>query len=173
MSSSWDDMRKAKEDEYFQKRNREAMERLAQKKAAQQLRKSPVTGKEMVQETVAGVVVDYCAESGGIFLDNGELEALRLACESSNISDLEALLAKLSSLGAGKQGVHSGPKLSPISGEPMETLSIDGLQVDRCSKSGAIWLDGGELEQLLDFGSNRQGTAKGVLQGFISRLLGL
>ena len=43
---------------------------------------------------------------------------------------------------------------SPISGEAMETIEIEGVKVDRCKQSGGIWLDAGELEQLLHKGSN-------------------
>jgi Transcription factor zinc-finger len=41
------------------------------------------------------------------------------------------------------------PRLSPITGEPMEQVVIDGVVVDKCKTSGGIWLDAGELEQLI------------------------
>lgn len=39
---------------------------------------------------------------------------------------------------------------SPITGEPMETIAFRGVLIDRCPKSGGVWLDAGELEQILD-----------------------
>lgn len=77
MSDSWKDMKDAKEGIYFEKKNNEALERL--KKKQQNISKprlSPVTGKELVQEVILGVVVDRCQESGGVWLDAGELEQI-------------------------------------------------------------------------------------------------
>ena len=75
MSKGWDEMRRAKEESYFDKKNREALERL-QKKEGEKPRLSPITGEPMVQEVLNGVVIDRCKESGGIWLDAGELEEL-------------------------------------------------------------------------------------------------
>ena len=74
--SSWDDMRRAKEGSYFEKKNREALERLKKKSEEEKPRPSPITGKPMEQVVLNGVVIDRCAESGGIWLDAGELEEL-------------------------------------------------------------------------------------------------
>jgi hypothetical protein len=69
-------MGKAKEESYFEKKNREALERLAKKNDEDAPRPSPITGKPMVQEVLSGVVIDRCPDSGGIWLDAGELEQL-------------------------------------------------------------------------------------------------
>lgn len=42
------------------------------------------------------------------------------------------------------------PRLSPITGEVMVEEVIDGVVVDRCPSSNGIWLDAGELEQLIE-----------------------
>lgn len=76
MSNSWDDMRKAKEDSYFDKKNNEALERLAKKQEAEKPRLSPITGKAMEQVVLSGVVIDRCTDTGGVWLDAGELEQL-------------------------------------------------------------------------------------------------
>lgn len=68
-------MRKAKEDEYFEKKNKEALMRLAEK-SKDKPRLSPVTGQPMEQIVINGVVVDRCPTSKGIWLDAGELEQL-------------------------------------------------------------------------------------------------
>ena len=72
MTESWDEMRKAKEDQFFEKANKDAMARIAKK---EQL-KSPVSGEPMIQETAYGVVIERCPTSGGIWLDKGELEKI-------------------------------------------------------------------------------------------------
>ena len=35
------------------------------------------------------------------------------------------------------------PRLSPVSGEPMEQEVLMGVVIDRCKSSGGIWLDAG------------------------------
>jgi len=76
MSDKWDDMRRAKEESYFEKKNREALERLKQKKEDEKPRLSPVSGNPLIQEVLNGVVIDRCPDSGGVWLDAGELEEL-------------------------------------------------------------------------------------------------
>ena len=77
MNDSWEDMRKAKEDQYFSKENEAALARLkARASASEKPRLSPISGKPMKQVTLMGVVIDQCEETGGIWLDNGELDAL-------------------------------------------------------------------------------------------------
>ena len=75
MSNAWDDMKKAKEDSYFAKKNTEALQRLATKQQTSP-RRSPITGEPMEQIVVHGVVIDRCPTSGGIWLEVGELEQL-------------------------------------------------------------------------------------------------
>ena len=91
MSDTWDEMRRAKEDQYFSKENEEALKRIKLRKAEDKPRLSPITGKPMKQVTLMGVVIDQCDDSGGIWLDRGELEQLNKAAakqESSIFSNL-------------------------------------------------------------------------------------
>jgi len=76
MSDVVDKMAKAQEESYFDKKNREALERLKKKKEEEKPRLSPISGEPLVQEVLHGVVIDKCAQSGGIWLDAGELEEL-------------------------------------------------------------------------------------------------
>jgi Zn-finger nucleic acid-binding protein len=79
MSNSWDDRRRALEEEYIERQNKAALESLARKSEshlAESPLKSPVSGKPMTREQILGVTIDRCTESGGIWLDKGELEAL-------------------------------------------------------------------------------------------------
>ncbi len=76
MTDSWDTMKKAKEDSYFEKKNNEALARLAKKENDEKTLNSPVTGEPMEKLVIDGIVVDKCTVSGGIWLDAGELEQL-------------------------------------------------------------------------------------------------
>jgi hypothetical protein len=76
MSNSWKDRKRALEEGYFDKQNKAALERISAKLQAVKARVSPVTGKDMEQITVMGVVIDRCKDSGGIWLDGGELEQI-------------------------------------------------------------------------------------------------
>lgn len=74
-SKAWDDRRKAQEEEFFKKQNEAALKRI-QEREAEKPRLSPISGKPMEQITYMGVVIDKCSESGGIWLDAGELEQI-------------------------------------------------------------------------------------------------
>jgi len=92
MSDAWNDMRKAKEESYFDKKNREAVERLKVKEGDAP-RPSPITGEPMLQEVIAGVVIDRCPKSGGIWLDAGELEQLIEASKKEDADSESNFLA--------------------------------------------------------------------------------
>jgi Zn-finger nucleic acid-binding protein len=176
MSDSWDDRRKAQEDGYFENLNKQALARLALKKE-QPARSSPATGKPMEHITIMGVVADRCLESGGIWLDAGELEQILHAAKGSSASlqDFVGTLPTISpgavNLGAGNSGagpVTSGQK-SPITGEPMQQEKILGITIERCKSSQGIWLDARELDRLIR--SSHQSLASSVAE-FFSMVLG-
>ncbi len=77
----WNEMRKAKEDMYFAEQEKAALERM--KKRAKE-RPSPITGRPMEQVNFKGVVIDRCVDSGGIWLDAGELEQIIKASTQEN-----------------------------------------------------------------------------------------
>jgi hypothetical protein len=77
MSDAWDEMKRAKEDQYFDKLNQEALGRIKKRSPDEtKPRISPINGKPMKQEALMGVIVDRCVDTGGIFLDAGELEQI-------------------------------------------------------------------------------------------------
>lgn len=80
-SDSWKKMERAKEDAYFEKQNQEALKRFGNKGKP---RLSPITGKPMEEVTFMGVAIDQCPDSGGIWLDAGEFEALLGAAKSQD-----------------------------------------------------------------------------------------
>ena len=100
MSDSLEQRRKALEDSYFQKMEEEAIKRLGERQNAGQERKSPITGKPMEQINISGIVVDRCVDSGGIFLDAGELAEIikaSMQAEAENSGWLGGFLKKLKS----------------------------------------------------------------------------
>ncbi len=160
MSDAWEERRLAQEEGYFDTLNKQALQRLAAKKG-QPARLSPVSGKAMEVVTVMGVIIDRCSESGGVWLDAGELEQLIEAAKDSTASlkdFLELLPAPSASTSV------TGGKPSPITGKPMNQDKVLGVAIDRCPESGGIWLDSAELKRLLE--SSHQTLASGVRDFF-------
>ncbi|MEM7622876.1 MAG: zf-TFIIB domain-containing protein [Planctomycetota bacterium] len=50
--------------------------------------------------------------------------------------------------------------VNPLNDEPMEKLQIGNVKIDRCAKTGAIWLDRGELAQLALLDAKHKGLIK-------------
>jgi len=73
-----DDLKKAKlrENAYFEKIEAEAKKRIKEKLENEKVRLSPVSGNPLVPVNMSGVIVDQCPDSGGVWLDKGELEEL-------------------------------------------------------------------------------------------------
>ncbi len=76
MSDSWDERRKAQEEQFFEKENERAIKKLQAEKDSHKPRLSPASGKAMTHTSIAGVTVYRCPDSGGIWLESGQLEAI-------------------------------------------------------------------------------------------------
>ena len=84
MSDSFDDRRKALEEEYFRRKEQESLEKLRQQMQAETANreadaasfKCPKDGGVLAQVAFEGVQIDRCATCGGVWLDAGELEQL-------------------------------------------------------------------------------------------------
>lgn len=74
MSDGFDERKKALEEGFFEKVNKQKLEDLSKKGTGHRM--SPVTGKPMIREVIHGVSIDRCEDSKGIWLDAGELEEL-------------------------------------------------------------------------------------------------
>jgi len=78
------DAEKAREDQYFAKRDRELVEKLREQKEGEQeaelksaaSMRCPKCGEKLVGRVVHGVTVDDCPACGGLWLDKGEFEDL-------------------------------------------------------------------------------------------------
>ncbi len=82
MANKWDDRKKAMEDEYFVKKEKELIQKLKAKQE-QELRKSaqemcrmrcPKCGEPLKERSFQKILIDQCTGCGGIWLDPGELE---------------------------------------------------------------------------------------------------
>jgi Zn-finger nucleic acid-binding protein len=166
MSDAWDDRRRGQEDGYFDSLNKQALARIAAKQG-EPARKSPVTGKPMESVTVMGVVLDRCVDSGGLWLDAGELDQLLVAAKDSSAS-LKDFLAQVPTISAAHQAVAGG-RPSPITGKPMNQDRVLDIAIDRCPDSGGIWLDASELANALS--SSHKTLASGV-RDFFAQILG-
>lgn len=80
MSEAWDDRKKALEEDYFRRKEKELIEKMrermaAEKQAAEAL-KCPKCAGTLVEVDFEGVKIDLCDGCGGAWLDAGELETL-------------------------------------------------------------------------------------------------
>jgi hypothetical protein len=75
MADKWDEMRRAKEEQFFEEQNKEALTRLKTRKS-QATRSCPICSKAMEQRALMGVIIDVCPQKDGVWLDNGELEEI-------------------------------------------------------------------------------------------------
>ena len=82
MSNPMDDRRKGLEEEYFHRKNQEAIEKLrAQMKVAEEAKAAgtssmacPRCDGSLKESKFEEVLIDTCDKCGGVWLDSGELE---------------------------------------------------------------------------------------------------
>jgi len=91
------DRRKEQEEKYFHERNRELIEKLRQKAEAerkemerkhrkdQHWMKCPKCGHDLEEQKMGPLLVDKCADCGGVFFDAGELDVLLAAEKEGSI----------------------------------------------------------------------------------------
>jgi len=84
MSDAFDNRRKGLEEEYFHRKNKEAIEKLREKMKVSEEAKAAGTSSmrcprcdgTLNENKVEDVTVDVCDKCGGVWLDSGELEQL-------------------------------------------------------------------------------------------------
>ena len=80
MSNVWDERKKSLEEEYFRRREQEALEKLrAQRQLVQKeqaVLTCPKCDGRLAEVSYDGVTIDRCNECNGVWLDAGELELL-------------------------------------------------------------------------------------------------
>jgi Zn-finger nucleic acid-binding protein len=84
MANGMDDRRKSLEEEYFHRKNQEAIEKLrAKMKVAEEAKaagtssmKCPRCDGSLMESKIEEVTIDTCDKCAGVWLDSGELEQL-------------------------------------------------------------------------------------------------
>src|SRR5687767_1799318 len=84
MGDSFDDRRRGLEEEYFHRKNKEAIEKLREKMKVSEEAKSAGTSSmkcprcdgTLQESKIDEVSIDTCEKCGGVWLDSGELEQL-------------------------------------------------------------------------------------------------
>lgn len=72
MSDAWDDMKRTKEEEFFQRQNKDALKKMKDPHL-EPVRLCPIDGQKMDRLSVSDIVVDRCPKCLGVWLDHGEL----------------------------------------------------------------------------------------------------
>lgn len=91
MANKWDERKKAKEDEYFVKREKELLAQLKAKQegeAKESIKKAchmrcPKCGEPLKERSFQKILIDQCSGCDGIWLDAGEIEQVSGREESS------------------------------------------------------------------------------------------
>jgi len=94
---------------------------------------------------LAQTEVDYCTGCNGIWLDAGELEIM--------LNDGGKAKTLISSFNRDISGSEK-PRQCPICDKKMEKINVGqekpALLIDRCVKGDGLWLDKGELNNIIE-----------------------
>ncbi len=103
--------------------------------------KSPLSDDPMLVLELAGIEIDYCPLTHGIWLDSGELEELY-----EDGKEADELLASLKvDEGNREKKIHC-----PICNKRMEKVKVrNKVVIDRCTRGHGLWFDEGELLEVL------------------------
>lgn len=82
MANKWDERKKAQEDEYFVKKERELLAKMKAKQEAEAVEaakkaahmRCPKCGDPLKERSFQKILIDQCTGCGGIWLDAGEME---------------------------------------------------------------------------------------------------
>jgi Zn-finger nucleic acid-binding protein len=108
-----------------------------------------------------GVEIDYCPETGAIWLDAGELEQIAHLAGAD-----PAHLASAIREGQPKKG---GEKRCPRCGKRLDRVAVsETLELDRCPQGHGLWFDRGELAALV--ASTAKGEAAASVARFFARV---
>ena len=91
MGDAWDDRKRSKEEEFFERQNREALARkmsMTQGKDAVE-RKCPVDGRKLEHLNVANVAAERCPQCHGVWLEPRVLEQLMISCKAASQKSAE------------------------------------------------------------------------------------
>jgi hypothetical protein len=110
----------------------------------------PVCSEPMITLELEEVEIDYCQGCEGIWLDAGELEMLLGGSRQAENFVKSFNKAK---------NLTEKQRRCPICLKKMEKVLAGDVLIDRCKKGDGLWLDGGELEAILET-AELDGTGK-------------
>jgi len=99
------------------------------------------------------IELDYCNNCQGVWFDSGELE---LMLGSVGMGETRSMLDDL--LKAPPASTDEKKRKCPICRRTMNKVNIGGSEhvvIDTCSKQDGVWFDGGEVDHLIKFLSNK------------------
>lgn len=80
MGNAWDERKRALEEDYFRKKDQEAIEKLRAQRAAREAQTAPLQCPRcdgtLTEVALDDVLIDRCTKCEGVWLDAGELERL-------------------------------------------------------------------------------------------------
>lgn len=115
----------------------------------------PVDDEPLAICELDGIEVDLCTKCGGVWLDRGELD---LIATRAGGRTFESIIEALSRSG------RLSERKCPRCVRKMLTIETAGPQIECCPRNDGYWLDGGELEALLEHFGEKTG-------GFLSEML--
>lgn len=107
----------------------------------------PTCHSAMVTLELADVEIDHCVTCGGIWLDAGELELLL-----DDPDRTRRLLDSFREIPAAAEALRRCPICEKKMAKIVVGPSPPPLLVDKCPQSDGLWLDKGELQDLLERG---------------------
>lgn len=105
----------------------------------------------MERITLGAVAIDRCPTCGGVWLDRGELDALR---HTTLLEEHRNTLDALDSLGTDEPTDRPQPLLCPRDRARMSVHKHPDqrhIEFDSCSKCGGMFFDAGELTDMTEF----------------------
>jgi len=110
--------------------------------------KSPVSNEPMLVLELAGIEIDYCPLTHGIWLDAGELEEL--------YHDRQAAESLIASFTQDEENREKKVRC-PICRKKMDKVLVDDkVLIDRCKFGHGLWFDEGELMEVLHLEENNE-----------------
>jgi Zn-finger nucleic acid-binding protein len=119
----------------------------------------PKDASPMSRVTLGAVRIDRCPACGGVWLDRGELDAIKhTALEDEHRKTLDAL----DDLGVSEPARRPQPLLCPRDHTRMSVYHDPAqkhIELDTCTKCGGVFFDAGELSDLTEitFGERLRG----------------
>ena len=91
MTDAWEDMKKTKEEEFFLRQNREAMDRHRARKGQPAPRLCVNDGQKLERLESGGIVMERCPTCQGVWLDAKEFERIRNSAKEAQGSPIDWL----------------------------------------------------------------------------------